>query len=160
MTDPIPQGAGGIIPHLQCANASAAIDFYKKAFGAEELRRMPAPDGKRLMHAALKIGNQMLFLADDFPEYCGGKSSTPAALGATPVTLHQYVNDCDAAFERAVKAGATPVMPPTDMFWGDRYSMVKDLEGHSWSLATHQREMTDKEMAAAAEEMFKQAPQN
>lgn len=123
----------GVVPHLVVKGAVAAIDFYKKAFGAEEVFRMPGEDGKRLMHAELKINGLTVYLADDFPEYCGGKERNPKALGGTPVTLHQYVADVDAAFNRAVAAGATAAMPPADMFWGDRYAQVNDPYGHNWS---------------------------
>ena len=101
MPKPIPDGHEGLIPHLVCTPCADAIEFYKKAFGAEEVHRMPAPDGKRLMHAAVRIEGRFVFLADDFPEYCGGKEQSPKALGGTPVTIHRYVKDCDAAIERA-----------------------------------------------------------
>jgi uncharacterized glyoxalase superfamily protein PhnB len=154
MPKPIPDGHEGLIPHLVCATCADAIEFYKKAFGAEEVNRMPAPDGKRLMHAAIRIDGKFLFLADDFPEYCGGKAQSPAALGGTPVTIHRYVRDCDAAMDRATKAGATVVMPASDMFWGDRYGLVKDPFGHSWSFATHVKDLTPQEMAKGAEAAF------
>src|SRR4051812_2430065 len=95
----------GLVPHLSVEGAAQAIDFYKKAFGAEELMRMPAEDGKRLMHAHLMIGESHLMLADDFPEYHGGKSSHPKALGGTPVVIHQTVANCDAAIKRCADAG-------------------------------------------------------
>lgn len=101
----IPAGREGLIPHLVCSACAKAIDFYKQAFGAEEVHRMAAPDGKRIMHAAILIDGRPLFLVDDFPEYCGGTSQTPQALGGTPVTIHRYVKDCDAAIQRAVDAG-------------------------------------------------------
>jgi PhnB protein len=126
----------GIVAHLVVSNGAAAIDFYKKAFAAEEVMRMPADDGKRLMHAELQIGGSKLYLCDDFPEYCGGKSRTPETLGGSPVTLHQAVRDCDAAIKRAADAGATITMPAEDMFWGDRYGQVKDPFGHTWSFST------------------------
>lgn len=152
MTKAIPAGREGLIPHLKCDRAADAIEFYKKAFGAEEVSRMPAPDGKRIMHAEIRIGGQAVFLADDFPEYCGGKASSPKALGGTPVTIHRYVSDCDAAIRRAFDAGATVTMPAQDMFWGDRYGVVTDPFGHVWSLATHQRTLSPQEMAGAMQE--------
>jgi PhnB protein len=124
----------GLVPHLVIDGAAKAIEFYSKAFGATEMFRMPAQDGKRIMHAELKIDEGTLYLADDFPEYCGGASRAPK--GPTPVTLHQYMADVDASTKRAEAAGAKVVMPPTDMFWGDRYAQVQDPFGHSWSLAT------------------------
>lgn len=114
---PIPAGHEHLIPHLVIEGASDAIEFYKKAFGAEEIHRMPAPpDGKRLMHAAIRIGKSLVFLVDEFPEYCGGAKGSPKALQGTSVSLHQYVENCDAAIERAQKAGATVLMPAADMF--------------------------------------------
>jgi uncharacterized glyoxalase superfamily protein PhnB len=148
-TQPIPPGLENLIPHLTCTPAADAIEFYKKAFGAEELHRMPEPGGgSRLMHAAIRIGSSHVFLVDDFPEYCGGKCQSPKALQGTPVTLHRYVADVDAAVKRAVDAGATVLMPVSDMFWGDRYGVITDPFGHNWSLATHIKDMTPDEMAA------------
>jgi PhnB protein len=157
MTKPIPDGHEGLIPHLVCTPAAAAIDFYKKAFGAEEVHRMPGPDG-RIMHAALRIDGKHLFLADDFAEYCNGKKSSPTALGGTPVVIHRYVKDCDAAIERAQKAGGTVTMPATDMFWGDRYGQIKDPFGHMWAFATHIKDMTTEELIKAGKEAFAHAP--
>ena len=133
----IPPGMESLIPHLVCEGCSEAIEFYKKAFGAEEVGRMPAPDGRRLMHAAIRIGKSYVFLVDDFPEFREGKSESPKGLKGTPVTIHHYVENCDAAIKRAQEAGATVVMPPADMFWGDRYGQVLDPFGHRWSFATH-----------------------
>jgi uncharacterized glyoxalase superfamily protein PhnB len=158
MTKPIPDGHEGIIPHLVCSPAAQAIDFYKKAFGAEELHRMAGPDG-RLMHAAMRIeGRFLFFLADDFPEYCNGQSRTPNSLGGTPVVLHRYVKDADAAIDRAAKAGATVLMPATDMFWGDRYGQVKDPFGHQWAFATRIKDMSPQEMDKAGKDAFAHAP--
>jgi uncharacterized glyoxalase superfamily protein PhnB len=154
MPKAIPDGHEGLIPHLVCSPCADAIEFYKKAFGAEEVHRMPAPDGKRLMHAAIRIDGRFVFLADDFPEYCGGKQQSPKALGGTPVTIHRYVKDCDAAIERATRAGASVVMPASDMFWGDRYGVVKDPFGHSWAFATHTHDYTPEEIARGAEAAF------
>jgi uncharacterized glyoxalase superfamily protein PhnB len=156
MPQAIPSGREGLIPHLVCSPCADAIAFYKQAFGAEEVARMPVPDGNRIMHAEIRIGGRPLFLVDDFPEYCGGKSETPKALGGTPVTIHRYVADCDAAIHRAEQAGASIKMPPADMFWGDRYGVVVDPFGHVWSFATHIRELTPDEMAKAAEAAFAQ----
>ncbi|MDB5389752.1 MAG: Glyoxalase family protein [Planctomycetaceae bacterium] len=147
-THTIPCETDNLIPHLVCDRCSEAIEFYKKAFGAEEMHRLPAPDGQRVMHAALRIGNGFLFLADDFPEYCGGKSQSPTSLKGTPVTLHRYVNNCDEAIKRAQEAGATVIMPAMDMFWGDRYGVVVDPFGHKWSLATHLKDLTPEQMQA------------
>src|ERR1043165_8491737 len=108
-SQPIPVGQENLIPHLVCSPCNEAIAFYKKAFGAEEIFRLPAPDGRRIMHAQIRIGKSVIFLVDDFPEFCGGKSGTATALQGTPVTLHQYTEDCDAAVKRAADAGATVI---------------------------------------------------
>jgi len=154
MTNPIPEGAEGVICHLVVNDAAGAIDFYRKAFGAEEICRSPAPGSTRIMHAALKLGKDTVYLCDDFPEFCGGKSRTPQSLGGTPVTIHRYVNDCDAAVKKAQQAGATVTMPPQDMFWGDRYATVQDPFGHAWSFATHVRDVSPEEMEEAAKKAF------
>ena len=154
---PIPPGHDHVIPHLVCDPCAEAIAFYKKAFGAEEINRAPAPDG-RIMHAAIRIRNSIIFLVDDFPEYCGGKATSPKALHGTPVTIHQFVEDCDAAIDRAQKAGATVTMPAADMFWGDRYGTVTDPFGHNWSFATHIKDLSPEEMQAAMKEAFAHAP--
>lgn len=135
-------------PHLVVDDAPAAIDFYVKAFGAEEIGRVPRPDGK-LIHAAVLINGAMVMLNDDFPEMSSGKSMTPPALGGTPVTIHLTVTDVDARFQQAVDAGATVVMPLEDQFWGDRYGMVRDPFGHQWSLGQPVREVSYDEIQQA-----------
>lgn len=141
----IPEGMHSLTPHLICAGAADAIAFYVKAFNAVELGRMPGPDGK-LIHAMLRIGDSPLMLVDEFPQW-GSKS--PATLGGTPVSIHLYVENADAAFQQAVDAGASVRMPLADMFWGDRYGVVVDPFGHQWSIATHIKDMSPEEMAAA-----------
>lgn len=141
-----------LAPHLVVDGAAAAIDFYVKAFGATEMIRLPGPGGK-LAHAAVQINGFMVMLNDDFPEMCDGNSSTPTALGGTPVTMHLTVDDVDSWFERAVNAGATVVMPLEEQFWGDRYGVVRDPFGHQWSLAQPVREV---DMAELAEGMAQQ----
>ena len=148
----IPPGMHTVTPHLACEGPAKAIDFYKKTFDAEELMRMPGANG-RLMHAALKIGDSVVMLADAFPEYGG---FDPLALKGSPVTLHMYVQDADAVFKQAVEAGATVRMPLADMFWGDRYGQVTDPFGHHWAIATHIKDMTPEEMMEA---MKNQAPE-
>lgn len=139
-------GASLVMAHLTCRNCSAAIDFYKAAFGAEELMRLPGPDG-RLLHAAVRINGCMVMLNDEYPEM-GGHS--PLSLGGSPVTLHLMVDDVDAVAEKAVSAGAELVMPVADQFWGDRYGVVKDPFGHMWSMAAPVwPPMTPEEMEAA-----------
>jgi uncharacterized glyoxalase superfamily protein PhnB len=144
MAHPIPAGHRSITPHLIVKGAADAIDFYTRAFGAKEISRMPfpAPDGTmRLGHAELEIGDSKLMLADEFPEYGGlgpGDNS--------PVTIHLYVTDADAAFAQAVEAGATVSMPLSNMFWGDRYAKVIDPFGHHWSIAEHVEDLTLEQM--------------
>ncbi|MAT72160.1 MAG: hypothetical protein CMJ58_21850 [Planctomycetaceae bacterium] len=158
MPTPIPPGCDGLIPHLVCSPCTEAIEFYQRAFGAESGCLLMAPDGQRVMHAQISIDGKPLFLADDFPEYCeAGGGRTPEALGGTPVTVHRYVTDCDAAVQQAVDAGATLKMPVNEMFWGDRYGMVIDPFGHSWSFATHIRDVAPEDMQAAMMEAFQQA---
>ncbi len=106
----------------------------------------------------LRIGKSLLFLVDDFPEFCGGKSQTPKGLNGTPVSIHHYVDDCDAAIKRAQDAGATVAMPAQDMFWGDRYGVVIDPYGHKWSFATHIKDLTTEQMQAAMKEAFAHRP--
>jgi PhnB protein len=126
-----------ITPHLNVAGGAEAIAFYVAAFDAQELARMPAQDGKRLMHAALLINGGQVFLHDDFPEMCfpGATFGAPPRTGGISVTMHLAVDDCDAWYDRAMKAGATTVMAPHDAFWGDRYAQIVDPFGHSWSFA-------------------------
>lgn len=144
--DPVPAGMHTVTPHIVCAKAAEAIEFYKKAFGAEEICRVPTPDGL-IMHAAIKIGDSMIMLHDEMPEH-GAKG--PNAIGGTAVTLHLQVEDADALFERATKAGAEVRMPIADMFWGDRYGLVADPCGHQWAIATHVRDVAPEELAEAA----------
>ncbi len=145
---PVEDGMHTITPHLVCAGAADAIAFYTRAFGAEEVMRLPGPGGK-LAHASVRIGDSMLMLMDEFPDW---DATGPAALGGTPVTIHLSVPDVDHAFERAVEAGAIARMAPADMFWGDRYGVVEDPFGHRWSMATHIRDVSPEEMAAAMQQ--------
>lgn len=153
MTAPVPPGREGLIPHLVCDPCLEAISFYEKAFGAKELFRLPTEDGQKVMHCEMSIGGGSIFMADDFPEYCDGVSQSPKALGGTPVTIHRYVEDCDAAVAQAEQAGATVKMPATDMFWGDRYGVVIDPFGHTWSFGTCQRDVAPEELAEAMKQM-------
>jgi PhnB protein len=137
-----------VSPHLVVGDGAAAIDFYVKAFDAVELGRVPGPDG-RLMHAALQINGSTVMLNDDFPEYNDGKSSTPSALGGTPVTIHLTVTDVDAKFQQAIDAGATVIAALEDQFWGDRYGVLRDPFGHHWSLGQPVREVSPEEIADA-----------
>ena len=141
----IPEGFHNITPYLGIQKAAEAIDFYKRAFDAVELGRMPGPDGK-LMHAMVKIGDSTLMLVDEFPQY---GSVGPKALKGSPVTIHLYVKDADATVKQAESAGAKVTMPVADMFWGDRYGRLEDPFGHQWSVATHTRDVTPEEMKQA-----------
>ncbi len=148
--DPIPNGMHTVTPHLVCAGAAAAIEFYKNAFGAVEIWRMPMPGVEKIMHAQIRIGDSTIMLVDEVPEWtCKG----PNTLGGTPVTIHLQVEDADALFAQAVAAGATVKMPVADMFWGDRYGLVIDPCGHQWSIATHVRDVTPEEMVKAMGKM-------
>jgi uncharacterized glyoxalase superfamily protein PhnB len=138
-----------ITPHLVVAGAADAIEFYKKAFGATEMIRVPGPDGK-LMHAAVQINGAMVMLVDENPQW---GALSPKSLNGTPVTMHLYVADVDAFIAHAVKSGATLKMPAQDMFWGDRYGVITDPFGHSWSIATPQREVSAEELQEAVKNM-------
>jgi uncharacterized glyoxalase superfamily protein PhnB len=146
----VPEGFHSVTPFLTCKNCSAAIDFYKRAFGAVELERINSPDGQ-VMHAELRIGDSIFMLNDEFDQ---SECKSPQALGGTTGGLHIYVPDVDAAFERAVKAGGTVKMPIADMFWGDRYGQFVDPFGHVWSIATRKEELTSLEIEERARECF------
>ena len=144
-TNPLPDNYPRVTPYLAIDGAANALEFYKKAFGATERMRMDAPGGK-IGHAEIEIEGGLIMLADAFPDMA---FLSPQTLGGSPVTIHLYVDDVDAVFERAVAAGATPAMPPADMFWGDRYGVLEDPFGHRWSIATHTRDVTAAEMEQA-----------
>jgi uncharacterized glyoxalase superfamily protein PhnB len=147
----VPALYGSITPHLVVSPAAAAIEFYTRAFGAKPGLVMDGPGGA-IMHAELKIGDSVVMLADEQPPMGPGPQTrrTPKNLGGTSFGVMHYVKDVDAAFARAVAAGATAVMPPADMFWGDRFGQVEDPFGHVWSLATHQKDLTARQMKQAA----------
>jgi len=147
---PIPEGMHSLTPHLVCAGAADAIEFYKKAFGAIETSRMPGPQG-RLMHAAVRIGDSTLMLVDEMPEW---GSLGPKALKGSPVTVHLYVEDVDATVAKAVAAGAKVTMPVAEMFWGDRYGQLEDPFGHRWSVATHTRDLTPAQISEGMQKMI------
>jgi PhnB protein len=149
---PIPDGYHTLTPYFVVNDAARAIDFYRRAFGATELFRMPGPDG-RVMHAELQVGDSRLMLSDESPEM-GAKS--PATLKGTPVSLLLYVTDVDASFKQAVAAGAKDVAPPADMFWGDRWARVADPFGHEWQIATHKEDVPPEEMPRRAAAAYSQ----
>ena len=148
-TKAVPKGMHSVTPHLVCAGAAEAIEFYKSAFGATDDVRLPGPNGK-LMHAMVHIAGSPVMLVDEMPQW---GALGPKSLKGSPVTIHLYVEDVDAFVERAVKAGAKVTMPVADMFWGDRYGKLEDPFGHHWSVATHQRDVTREEMAEAMKAM-------
>lgn len=129
--------ASPVTPYLSLSDATAAIAFYKRAFSAEVAEHHMADDGKRVMHATLLINGGVVMLADEFPEFSGGKPENPAALGGTGVTIHLELADADVLWKQAVEAGAKVVMPLADQFWGDRYGILSDPFGHRWALLTH-----------------------
>jgi PhnB protein len=150
----IPDGYHTVTPFLSLKDASKAIQFYQHAFGAKEIEKHHAPDGK-VMHAVLKIGNSLIMLADEFPQSNCGISS-PHSLKGSSAMFHLYVEDVDAAFEKALKAGAKVKMPVADMFWGDRYGQLEDPFGHLWSLGTHKADLTPEQVEQGAKECFKE----
>ena len=145
---PIPEGYQSVIPTLALDDATRAIEFYKQAFGATERMRMPTRDG-RIAHAELVIGDSVIMLADSFEH---SPTRPPRELGGTTAGVMMYVEDVDAAVQRAVDAGATVTMAVEDQFWGDRFGSVVDPFGHSWSIATHKEDLSEEEMAARAQE--------
>ena len=146
----VPEGYSTVTPSLIQRDCTKAIDYYKKALGAVERMRMPGPDGK-IMHAELQIGTSIVMMND---EMMGMKSAE--SLGATPVSFYLYVDDCDAALQKAISAGGKEVMPASDMFWGDRMGQFADPFGYRWTLATHVKDMTPEEMKKGQEEWMKQ----
>ena len=140
---PIPEGYHSVTPYLAVEDASKAIEFYKEAFGAEELMRMPGPDGK-IAHATIQIGDSKVMLSDPFDQ---STVRPPAERGGPTGSIFLYVEDVDATFEQATDAGAEVTMPLDDMFWGDRFGSITDPFGHVWSLATHKEDLTEEEMA-------------
>jgi PhnB protein len=150
----VPEGYHTITPHLVIKGAEKAIEFYKKAFGAEVRGGVhKTPDGK-VMHAELKIGDSVFMLADEFPGM--GDCSSPQTLGGSTTTLNIYTNNVDQLFERATKAGATATMPLANQFWGDRYGHVKDPFGHVWALSQHVEDVAPAEMERRGKELFAQ----
>jgi PhnB protein len=147
--DPIPQGYHTVTPNLTIKNCAKAIEFYVKALDAEELMRMPSPDGKGIWHAELKVGDSIVFMNDEMP---GAPIHAPDRTQPASASLWLYVEDCDAAFARATKAGAAATMQPQDMFWGDRCAGVMDPFGYTWNFATHVKDMTQEEMRKGGEE--------
>ena len=153
---PIPKGYHSVTPGLALRDTAAAIEFYKKAFGAKEKSRMPGPDGRTIMHAELQIGDSKVMVGEEMPQM--GHLS-PQALGGTPVSLYIYVKDADKVFDQAVRAGATVVMPVADMFWGDRYGQIRDPFGHAWALGQHTEDLSEDEIKRRGDAFFAQMKQ-
>ena len=151
----VPEAFHTLTPHLTVRNAKEALEFYKKAFGAEIGRVAYMPDGK-VMHASLKIGDSQLMLNDEMPEF--GALSPLSMGGNSPVTIHIYAENVDEAFNRAVAAGAKVQMPLMDQFWGDRYGLVTDPYGHKWSLAAHVRDLSPEEIEQGMKEAMAKMP--
>ena len=147
---PIPDGYHSVTPYLALKSADAGIKFYKKAFGAREILRLPMPDGG-VAHAEIEIGNSRVMMADEMPAY-GNKS--PQTLGGSPISLAIYVEDVDSAFDKAVKAGATVKRPVENQFYGDRAGTLIDPFGYQWSLMTHKEEVSLEEMKRRMQQMF------
>ncbi|MGH7268110.1 MAG: VOC family protein [Candidatus Rokuibacteriota bacterium] len=143
MAKPIPDGYRTATPYLTVKGAAQAIDFYERAFGAQEVERMTGPDGKSVMHAEIKIGDSIVMLSDELPQ---GGCRSPQTLGGTTASIFLYVPDVDAAFKRALDAGAKAAMPPADMFWGDRFGKLVDPFGHEWGMATHKEDLSPEEI--------------
>lgn len=152
---PIPEGFRAVTPSLTLKNSLAAIEFYKKAFGAKVLDMLPSPDGRRTMHATIKIGDSILMMGDEMPNQDCSRSAE--SLGASPVSLYVYVPNVDETFKQAIAAGAVETMPVADMFWGDRCGTLKDPFGYSWMIATHIRDLTHEEIQQGAQSFFAKA---
>lgn len=151
MPNAVREGYQTVTPALTVRNGAEAIEFYKKAFGAEEIMRVPGPDGKSIMHAEIRVGTSRIMLGDEAPAM---GCLAPVTLGGPGGSLYVYVPDVDAAFKQAVAAGAKALMPVTDMFYGDRLGQVEDPSGHRWGLATHVEDLAPEEMARRQREFF------
>ena len=147
----VPKGFRTVNAYLTVDSGTRALEFYRKAFNAKELARMMYPDGQRLAHAEMKIGNTIVMISDEAPER-GVRS--PKSFGGTGLRLVLYVRNCDRVYKRALKAGATSLMEPADMFWGDRWSEVQDPFGHRWEIATHKEDVSGEEMGRRSQEFF------
>jgi PhnB protein len=152
----VPGGYHTVTPYLTVSDGAGALEFYKRAFGAREVMRMPAPDGK-LGHAEFRIGDSVIMLSDEFPGM--GTTKAPTSLGGTTGSLMVYLPNVDAAFKRAVDAGCKSLMAPTDMFWGDRFGKLEDPFGNQWNLATHTEDVPPREMAQRAKAAMAQTGQ-
>ena len=155
-TQAIPHGFHSATPYLTLSDAARAIDFYKRAFGAQEKMRMAGPNGK-IGHAEIKIGDSVIMLADEF---AGSGSRSPQSLGGTTAGIFLYVENVDQIFNQATAAGAQVESPLANMFWGDRYGKLKDPFGHSWSIATHVEDVAPAEMEKRMKEAMAKTPEH
>ena len=149
---PRPEGYHSVTPYLAVDDAAAALEFYKRAFGARERMRMPAPGGK-VGHAEIEIGGSCIMLADEYPDM---RFRSPRSIGGTPVTLHLYVEDVDDVARQAITAGAKELRPVKDQFYGDRTGTVEDPFGHVWHIATHKEDLSPEELKRRADAAMKQ----
>jgi len=152
MVKPIPDGYHSVTPTLIISGASDAIEFYKKAFGANEVYRFQGPDGKSIMHAEIRIGDSAIMLCDEMPQM---GCLSPKTIGGPSGSIYLYVNDADSVFNKAVSAGAKPIVEMMDGFWGDRMGAISDPFGHRWTIATRKKDMTEEEIEKAGKEFMK-----
>ena len=148
---PIPDRFNSVSVYIFVPTGKEALEFYAKAFGAETISHMPGPGGQGTMHAEMRIGDSIVMLSDENEQF---KMKSPSSVGASTAALHLYVEDTDAAFERAKAAGCEVLMPPFDMFWGDRFAKVTDPYGHQWGIAPHTEDVPPEEMGQRAAEFF------
>ena len=156
MANPIPDGYHSVTPYIFVKGANEALEFYKNAFGAEEMLRLPGPDGESVMHAEMKVGDSIIMLSDENPQM---GAMSPETRGGPTGSIMLYVEDVDASYKRALDAGAKEKAPPTDMFWGDRFSQVIDPFGHLWAIATHTEDVPPEEIGQRMKEWSAQAEQ-
>ena len=153
MTKAIPEGYHTVTPIFVFKDVRKAIEFYRRAFGAQELFAMPGPDGKGVMHAEIRIGSSIIMMGDESPQHACKSAETA---GGSPVSFYLYLENVDEAFKTALEAGAEARMPVEDMFWGDRVGTVQDPFGYTWMLATHVKDLTPEEIQQGAEAAFAQ----
>jgi len=152
LTKPIPDGYHSVTISMTVRGVADAIEFYKKAFGAQEIMRFPGPDGKSIMHAEIKIGDSRIMLMDEFPHM---KCLSPQSVGNATSGIFLYVENSDDVFNKAVSAGGKVIMPVMDAFWGDRCGSIEDPFGHKWTISTHKKDLSHQEMVKAGEEFMK-----
>lgn len=157
MVRPIPEGYHSVTPMFMFKDCRKAIEFYKKAFGAQERYSMPGPDGNGVMHAEVQVGDSIVMMGDECPQQ---NCKSAESMGGSPISFYLYVENVDAAFRRAVEAGATVEMEVQEMFWGDRAGSLRDPFGYNWMLATHTREPSPEEIREGAKKAFSEMPKS